>query len=158
MNDDTLDEVRIERTFDATVGVVWGMGTVPEHYQRWYGPFGASIRWPRWMSAWAVPGGSAWRSTRPTAGAGCGSPASTARSRRTGSSSTPSPSSTRPESRCPSLTATNAETEVQIELEDLGGTTRVVLTHRGIPADSPGATGWSMALDALADALAPSPS
>ena len=43
MNDDTPDEVRIERTFDAPVDAVWRMWTVPEHYQRWYGPFGASI-------------------------------------------------------------------------------------------------------------------
>jgi len=40
-------------------------------------------------------------------------------------------------------------TEVRVELEDIGGRTKMVLTHLGIPADSPGAAGWSMALDKL---------
>ena len=41
-------------------------------------------------------------------------------------------------------------TEVRVELEDLGGRTRMVLTHVGVPAGSPGAAGWAMALDKLA--------
>ncbi len=41
-------------------------------------------------------------------------------------------------------------TEVRVELEDVAGRTKMVLTHAGIPADSPGATGWAMALDKLA--------
>jgi uncharacterized protein YndB with AHSA1/START domain len=40
-------------------------------------------------------------------------------------------------------------TEVRVELEDVGGRTRMVLTHAGIPSDSAGATGWAMALDKL---------
>ena len=32
-------------------------------------------------------------------------------------------------------------TEVTVELENLGGSTKMVLTHAGVPADSPGATG-----------------
>ena len=38
---------------------------------------------------------------------------------------------------------------IAVELEDLGGRTRMVLTHIGVPADSPGAAGWNMALDKL---------
>lgn len=48
-------------------------------------------------------------------------------------------------------------TEVTVELEDLGGRTKMVMTHAGIPADSPGAAGWAMAFDkltALVDAMA----
>jgi uncharacterized protein YndB with AHSA1/START domain len=45
-------------------------------------------------------------------------------------------------------------TEVQVELEDLGGRTRMVMTHAGVPSDSPGATGWVMALDKLAIQIA----
>lgn len=41
-------------------------------------------------------------------------------------------------------------TEVRVELEDLGGRTRMVMTHSGVPSDSPGAAGWAMALDKLA--------
>jgi uncharacterized protein YndB with AHSA1/START domain len=41
-------------------------------------------------------------------------------------------------------------TEVIVELEDVGGRTKMVMTHAGIPADSSGATGWGMAFDKLA--------
>jgi hypothetical protein len=40
-------------------------------------------------------------------------------------------------------------TEVRVDFEDLAGRTRLVLTHVGIPAGSPGAAGWTMALDRL---------
>jgi Activator of Hsp90 ATPase homolog 1-like protein len=42
-----------------------------------------------------------------------------------------------------------ATTEVRAELEDVGGRTKMVMTHAGIPSDSPGAAGWTMALDKL---------
>jgi uncharacterized protein YndB with AHSA1/START domain len=45
---------------------------------------------------------------------------------------------------------TSDATEVRVELEDLGARTRMVMTHVGIPADSPGATGWTMAFAKLA--------
>ena len=41
-------------------------------------------------------------------------------------------------------------TEVRVELELVGAGTKMVLTHVGIAADSPGAAGWMMALDKLA--------
>ena len=41
-------------------------------------------------------------------------------------------------------------TEVRVKLEDIGGSTKMVMTHAGIPSDSPGAAGWTMALDKLA--------
>ena len=41
-------------------------------------------------------------------------------------------------------------TEVRVDLESVGGRTTMVMTHAGIPADSPGAAGWTMALDKLA--------
>jgi hypothetical protein len=40
-------------------------------------------------------------------------------------------------------------TEVAVELTDAGGQTSMVMTHTGIPADSPGAAGWAMAFDKL---------
>ena len=46
------------------------------------------------------------------------------------------------------------ETRVIVELEDLGGTTRMVMTHEGVPADSPGGMGWQMAIDKLEAHLA----
>jgi hypothetical protein len=41
-------------------------------------------------------------------------------------------------------------TEIRVELEDVGGRTKMVLTHAGVATDSPGAAGWVMALDKLA--------
>ena len=41
-------------------------------------------------------------------------------------------------------------TEVRVELDDLGGRTHVRVTHVGVPTDSPGATGWTVAFDKLA--------
>jgi uncharacterized protein YndB with AHSA1/START domain len=45
-------------------------------------------------------------------------------------------------------------TEVRVELDDVGGRTRMVMTHAGVPDDSPGAAGWAMAFDKLAALLA----
>ncbi len=41
-------------------------------------------------------------------------------------------------------------TEVRVDLDDLGGRTRMTMTHVGIPAGSPGAIGWGLAIDKLA--------
>ena len=40
-------------------------------------------------------------------------------------------------------------TEIIVELEDLGGRTKMVMTHVGIPEGSPGAAGWNMAFEKL---------
>ena len=44
-------------------------------------------------------------------------------------------------------------TEVRVEIESDGDGTRMVLTHTGIPDDSPGAAGWRMAIDKLTNYL-----
>jgi hypothetical protein len=41
-------------------------------------------------------------------------------------------------------------TEIRVELEDIGGRTKMVMTHAGIPKDSPGVAEWTMAFDKLA--------
>ncbi len=46
------------------------------------------------------------------------------------------------------------ETRVELEFVAEGGRTRLILTHQGIPADSPGAAGWAMALEHLAARVA----
>jgi len=38
-------------------------------------------------------------------------------------------------------------TEARVDLADDGGETKMVLTHAGIPNDSPGAAGWAIAFD-----------
>ena len=44
-------------------------------------------------------------------------------------------------------------TEIIVELRPEGDGTKMVMTHVGIPSDSPGATGWTMAFDKLATYL-----
>jgi uncharacterized protein YndB with AHSA1/START domain len=44
-------------------------------------------------------------------------------------------------------------TEVTVLLEAVDGRTKMVLTHAGIPAGSPGASGWEQAFDKLAAAV-----
>src|SRR5438874_10115088 len=45
MTDDSgsQDAVRIERSFDAPVDLIWKLWTEPEHFAAWYGPGGATI-------------------------------------------------------------------------------------------------------------------
>ena len=45
-------------------------------------------------------------------------------------------------------------TEVRVELDVVDGRTRMIMTHQGIPAGSPGAAGWAMAFDKLAALIA----
>jgi hypothetical protein len=40
-------------------------------------------------------------------------------------------------------------TEVRVEIDPVDGGTRMLLTHTGVPDDSPGAAGWRMAIDQL---------
>ena len=40
-------------------------------------------------------------------------------------------------------------TEVQVDLVSVDGGTAMTMTHVGVPADSPGAGGWGMAIDKL---------
>ena len=41
-------------------------------------------------------------------------------------------------------------TEITVELHAVDGGSKMVMTHAGIPSDSPGAMGWTMAFDKLA--------
>ncbi|TDW28755.1 SRPBCC family protein [Cryobacterium psychrophilum] len=50
-----------------------------------------------------------------------------------------------------------ATNEITVELDDLGDRTRMIMTHAGIPADSPGALGWNIALDKLATYISTRP-
>jgi hypothetical protein len=41
------------------------------------------------------------------------------------------------------------KTEIAVELEDIDGRTKMVMTHTGIPEGSPGAAGWTTAFTKL---------
>jgi uncharacterized protein YndB with AHSA1/START domain len=150
----TGDAVVIERHFDAPVEVLWQMWTDPNDFSAWYGPDGATVSVLEWDLR--VGGARLIRMTAPTPNGAmdmwfAGEFLDVLENTRliyteymSDDSGTPllGPHGAMP-------TALPA-TEVQVELAEVGGRTRIVMTHRGIPADSPGAAGWTMALDKLA--------
>ena len=153
------DSMVLERSFDASVELVWQMWTDPEHFKAWYGPDGATIPVAR-MDV-RVGGTRLVCMQRET-------PNGTMRMWFTGQYRevvqnkrlvyTESPSDENGNVLSPSNVGMPeghpTTTEVVVEFHDLGGRTKMVMTHIGIPADSPGATGWTMALDKLAVHLA----
>jgi uncharacterized protein YndB with AHSA1/START domain len=157
MTDDSRsrDAVVIERSFDAPVDLIWQMWTDPEHFAAWYGPDGASI--PVAKMDVRVGGTRLVSMEMPT-------PDGPMRMWFTGEYRvvveneqlvyTESMSDENGRVLSPSDMGMPAghptTTEVRVELEDVGGRTKMVMTHAGIPGDSPGAAGWAMALDKLA--------
>jgi uncharacterized protein YndB with AHSA1/START domain len=151
--------VVIERTLEAPTDLIWQMWTQPEHFAAWYGPDGATIPVAR-MDV-RVGGTRLVCMQRET-------PHGTMRMWFTGQYRevvqnkrlvyTESPSDENGNVLSPSDVGMPeghpTTTEVVVEFHDLGGRTKMIMTHIGIPADSPGATGWTMALDKLAVHLA----
>lgn len=149
------DAVVIERTLDAPVELIWQMWTDPEHFKAWYGPDGAAIPVAKMD---VRVGGTRLVSMEMQTPNGpmqmwfTGEYREVVENERlvytesmsdeNGNVLSPSDMGM-PESH-------PATTEVVVELEDLGGRTKMVLTHLGIPEDSPGAAGWTMAFDKLA--------
>lgn len=153
------DHVQIERTFDAPVATVWEMWTDPGHFAAWYGPMGAEVTVATMdvevggtrhicmtmstpdgpMQMWFVGTFTeitenerlVYTDSMSDADGNVLSPAQMGM----------------PEGH-------PQTTEVIVELTPVDGRTRMVMTHVGVPADSPGAGGWAMAFDKLADHLA----
>ncbi len=147
-------DVRIERTFDASIDLIWAMWTEPEHYANWYGPMGAKI--PKAEMDVRVggrrhigmemetPGGpmqmffvGEYREIDPKTRLVYTESVADA----DGNVMTPESMGMPP--------GAHMETSIVVELEDLGEQTRMVMTHIGVPADSPGGQGWAMAIDKL---------
>jgi uncharacterized protein YndB with AHSA1/START domain len=149
------DAVVIERSFDAPPALIWRMWTDPEHFKAWYGPDGASIPVAKMD---VRVGGTRLVGMEVRTPDGVmqmwftGEYRAVVENERlvyTESMSDEHGNVVSPaEMGMPEGHPTT--TEVRVELEDLGGRTKMVMTHTGIPADSPGAAGWAMAFDKLA--------
>ena len=157
--DGTQDALVIERDFDAPVELIWQMWTDPEHFKAWYGPDGATIPVARMdvrvggrrlvcmevqtpngqMQMWFA---GEYREVVENERLVY----TDAISDENGNVSSPSGPG--------AAEGHPVTTEVRVELKDVGGRTSMVMTHIGIPADSPGAAGWVMALDKLAARVA----
>lgn len=146
----TDDAVVIERDIEATPQAVWSMWTSPELFRAWYGPDGATIPVARFDLR---PGGERVVAMAVQTPAGervmwfTGIHQEVDRPRLL----VYTEAIAGEEGGAPDTPATT----VRVELEALDdGRTRLRLTHHGIPADSPGATGWNMALAKLDAAVA----
>jgi uncharacterized protein YndB with AHSA1/START domain len=150
----TKNAIVIERTFDAPVELIWQMWTQPEHFQKWYGPNGFTVPVAEMdvrvggkrLICMASPDGSMkmWTTGEHIEVSPIERLVYTeSMSDENGNVMSPT------EMGMPEGSPTT--TEVTIVLEDLGGRTKMVMTHAGVPADSPGASGWNQAFDKLAD-------
>jgi uncharacterized protein YndB with AHSA1/START domain len=149
------DPVVIERSFDAPAELIWQMWTDPTHFAAWYGPEGASI--PVAQMDVRV-GGTRLVCMEVHGPRGPMQMWFTGKYREVVENErlvyTESMSDENGNVLSPSQMGMPeghpATTEVRVQLEDMGGRTRMVMTHLGIPRDSPGAAGWATALDKLA--------
>jgi uncharacterized protein YndB with AHSA1/START domain len=152
---DKQNSLVLERSFDAPVQIVWRMWTDPAHFSAWYGPDGATIQV---LEMDVRVGGSR------LVGMEMQTPNGRMRMWFTGEYRhvVEHELLVYTEAMCDEngnvLSAEDAgmpqahptTTEVRVELVADGKRTTMVLTHAGIPAGSPGAAGWAMALDKLA--------
>ncbi|VAW31951.1 hypothetical protein MNBD_CHLOROFLEXI01-5003 [hydrothermal vent metagenome] len=148
------DAVVIERTFDASIDLIWKMWTQPEHFQSWYGPQGFTVPVAKMdvqvggkrLICMASPDGSMkmWTTGEYMEVAPKGRLVYT-ESMADENGNVLSPSTMGMPEGYP------ATTEVTVLLEELGGRTKMVMTHAGVPADSGGAGGWTQAFDKMAN-------
>jgi len=151
---DTKD-VRIERTFDAPIDVIWAMWTEPEHFANWYGPMGARI--PKAEMDLSIGGRRVIAMEMETPGGPMQmhfvgeyreiDPKTRLVYTESVADADGNPL---PPEQMGMPPGADMETSVIVELVDLGEQTQMTMTHVGVPADSPGGQGWTMALDKLA--------
>ena len=150
------EAVVIERTFDAAVDLIWKMWTDPEHFKKWYGPNGFSVPVAEMdlrvggkrLICMESPDGSMKMWTT-------GEYVEIIPNQRLvyTESMADEHGNVLPPSTMGMPDGHPATTEITVVLEDLGGRTKMVMTHAGIPAGSPGASGWNQAFDTLANYL-----
>lgn len=154
----SLETVVIERTFDAPVDLVWRMWTEPELFATWYGPTGATITVAKMD---VRVGGSRLVSMEMPSSDGAmrmwfaGEYREVAENTRLVYTESMSDEKGSPLS---SVDMGMPEghpmvTEVRVELKAIDDRTRMVMTHIGIPAGSPGEAGWKMAFEKLSARL-----
>jgi uncharacterized protein YndB with AHSA1/START domain len=157
MTDDNRSEnaVVIERSFDAPVDLIWQMWTVPEHFAAWYGPEGATIPVAKMdvrVGGSRLVGMEVQTPDGPMQMWFTGEYREVVENKRLvyTESMSDEHGNVVPPSAMGMPDGHPTTTEVRVELTDAGGRTQMVMTHAGIPADSPGAAGWTVALDKLA--------
>ena len=147
--------VVIERSFDAPVNLIWKMWTDPEHFKAWYGPTDANIPVAKMdvrvggtrlvcMEVQTPDGPLQMWFTGEYREVIENKRLVYTESMADENGNIPSPADMGTPETHP------ITTEVCIELDEIGGCTKMVMTHLGVPTDSAGAAGWAMAIDKLA--------
>ncbi len=156
MNNKTVaqDAVVVERVYDAPIDLIWQLWTDPEHFKQWYGPNGFTVPVSekdvkvggKHLCCMLSPDGSMKMWTT-------GEFMEVIPKTRLVYTESPSDENGNvlPPSAIGMPEGTSTKTEVIVELKDLGGRTKMIMTHVGIPADSGGAGGWQQAFDKLAN-------
>ena len=156
MTNSTLsqDAIVIERIFDAPLERVWQLWTQAEHFQQWYGPKGFTV--PVALMDLRVGGKRLICMEGQT-------PKGSMRMWTTGEYTeivpqqrlvyTESPSDEHGNALPPEAVGMPegypATTEITVQLEEINGRTRMVMTHAGLPAASGATSGWTQAFDKL---------
>jgi len=149
------DAVVLERNFDAPVHLVWLMWTDPDHFKAWYGPDGVAIPVAKMD---VRVGGTRLVCMEMQSPAGPRRMCFTGKYREVIENTRLVYTDAMCDENGNVISPSDAgmgeghptTTEVRVDLAEVGGRTRMVVTHAGIPADSPGASGWAMAFDKLA--------
>ncbi|MBX3066160.1 MAG: SRPBCC domain-containing protein [Anaerolineae bacterium] len=158
MSDSTIskDAIVVERIIDAPVELVWRLWTQPEHFKNWYGPQGFRV----FVAEMDVRVGGRHLFCMET-----DTPDGTMKmwlvgeyteivpNKRLVYTDSPSDENGRlvPLPADGTAEAQPLITEVTVLLEDVGGRTRMTVTHAGVPSDAGGASeGWEQAFTKLA--------
>lgn len=150
------NNIVIERVFNAPIELIWQMWTQPEHFQNWYGPKGATVP----VAKMDVKVGGkrliCMEMQRPNGSMKMWS---------TGeyieiipnTKLVYSDSMSDENGNIMSASAMGmpedfpVTTEVIIVLEDLGGKTKMTMTHAGMPANQGASGGWEQAFDKMSN-------
>ena len=156
MSDSTLskDAIVIERTFDAPVDLIWQLWTQPDHFQNWYGPKGFSV--PVANMDVRVGGKrllcmeSQDGSTKMWLAGEYTEIVPNVRLVYTESMADEHGNVVLPSAYGANDEDYPAMTTVTVQLEDLGGRTKMVMRHAGVGVNEPGAAeGWEQSIDKL---------
>ena len=162
MSDSTISEdaIVIERIFEAPIELIWQMWTDPKHFKNWYGPTGFTVPvvemdvrvGSKHLVCMASPDGSMkmWTTGEYT------EVVPTERLVYTDSPSDENGNLVSP-SAIGMPDGYPQTTEVTVQLEDLGGRTKMVMTHAGVPADSGAGGGWEQAFAKMASYIESGP-
>jgi uncharacterized protein YndB with AHSA1/START domain len=145
-------DVQIERTFDASIDLIWAMWTEAEHFANWYGPMGAKI--PKAEMDLRV-GGRRHIAMEMETPKGQMQMFFVGEYREIDPKTRLVYTESMADADGNAMTAEQMgmpagapmETSVVVELEELGDSTKMIMTHIGVPAESPGGHGWAMAID-----------